>query len=264
MLVANDPFMLDEDIHAEPPSILYALPPHFEELSFIGKFQTLDFEVRDSSIILRASQSNGQYLLIEQVLTPDAFNNTTTEEMVLPSVVGFANDALGPVESLRASNRLSEAKRDILRDADRHEVKGWLSSMSGLEKLEILHFPLNILEGFAGEEAQERPPMAAKDVTLTLYPNECGDFKELKTWIKARAEARLPFEKLEIILDYSVPDTPPVDGELADSLRSSLAEHVKDVVVRVLCSPQRPTHRPGRWCYSPVYAYFCNVIRSCF
>lgn len=238
VLVANDPFMLDEDIHAEPPSILYALPPHFEELSFIGKFQTLDFEVRDSSIILRASQSNGQYLFIEQVLTPNALHNTAAEEMVLPSVVGFANDALGPVKSLRASNRLSETKRGILRDADRSGVRGWLSSMSGLEKLEILHFPLNILEGFAGEEAKQQSPLAAKDVTLTLYPNECGNFEELKTWIKARAEAQLPFEKLEILLDCSVPDVPPVDGELADSLRSSLAAHVKDVVVRVLCSPQ--------------------------
>lgn len=236
VLTANDPFMLEEDVHAEPPSILYALPPHFEELSFIGKFQTLDFEVQDSSIILRASQSNGQYLLIEQVLTPNAIYSTTTEEMVLPSVAAFANDALGPVTSLRASNRLSESKRGILRNADRYEVSGWLLSMSRLEKLEILHFPLNILKSFAGEKAQ--PPLAAKDVSLTLYPHECGDFGELKAWVKARAKAQLPFEKLEILLDLSAPDAPPVDGELADSLRSSLAEHVKDVIVQVLSSPQ--------------------------
>lgn len=48
VLSANDPFQLDYgDIHAEPLTILHALPPHFEELSFVGKFQTLDFRIRD-------------------------------------------------------------------------------------------------------------------------------------------------------------------------------------------------------------------------
>jgi len=238
VLVANDPFMLDDDFLADPPAILYALPPRFQELSFIGKFQALDFETRDSGITLRASQSSGQYLVIEQVPDPGDFYDATIEEMILPSATSFANNALGPVTTLRASNRLSESKRGILRDADCYEAKNWLLGMSGLEKLEILHFPLSFLQNFAGDKALGELPMAVKDVALTLYPDECGDFRELKAWVKARAEAQLPFEKLEVSLDYSAPATPPVDGEFVDSLRSSLAEHVKDVVVQVLRSPE--------------------------
>jgi len=239
VMAANDPFMLDDgDIHAEPPTILYALPPRFEELSFIGKFQTLDFEIRDSGMTLRAFQSSGQYLLIEQVPDPGAIYNATIEEMVFPSATSFANHALGPVTTLRASNRLSESKRSILQDADHYEANDWLLGMSDLEKLEILHFPLNFLESFAGDKAQGRLSLAVKDVTLILYPDECGEFGELKAWVKARAEAQLPFEKLEVSLDYSAPNAPPVDGGFVDSLRSSLAEHVKDVVVQVLRSPE--------------------------
>lgn len=238
VLVANDPFMLDDDMHADPPSILFALPPNFEELSFIGKFQTLDFEIRDTGIALRASQSNGQYLFVEQVPDPGTLHNATIDEMVLPSATCFGNHALGPVATIRANNRLSESKRGLLRDADRYEVNNWLSSIPDLEKLEICHFPLNFLSSFAGDKAERQLPLAARDVTLTLYPNECGDFEELKAWVKARAEARLPFEKLEIRLDCSTPATPPVDEKIVDSLRSSLAEHVKDVVVQVLHSSQ--------------------------
>jgi len=239
VMAANDPFMLDDsDIHAEPPTIIYALPPRFEELSFIGKFQTLDFEIRDSGMTLRASQSSGQYLLIEQVPDPGVIYNVTFEEMLLPSATGFANPAFGPVTTLRASNRLSESKRVILRDADRYETKNWLLNMSDLEKLEILHFPLNFLESFAGDKDQGELPLAVKDVTLILYPDECGDFGELKAWVKARAEAQLPFERLEVSLDYSAPTAPPVDRGFVDSLRSSLAEHVKDVVVQVLRSSE--------------------------
>lgn len=239
VMVANDPFTLDDgDIHAETPTILYALPPRFEELSFIGKFQALDFEIRDSGMTLRASQSSGQYLLIEQLPDPGAICNATIEEMILPSAAGFANPALGPVTTLKASNRLSESKRGILRDADGYEADNWLLSMSDLEKLEILHFPLNFLESFAGDEAQDKLPLAVKDVTLILYPDECGDFGELKAWVKARAKAQLPFEKLEVSLDYSAPTAPPVDGGFVDSLRSSLTEYVKDVVVQVLHSPE--------------------------
>ena len=238
VLSANDPFQLDYgDIHAEPLTILHALPPHFEELSFVGKFQTLDFRIRDSDITLRASQSSGQYLLVEQVPNSDAIENTTIEEIVLPSVASFANCALGPVTTLRVSNLLSEPKRCILRDADRYEVGNWLD-IPDLEKLEIRHFPPNFLECFGGANSRRKLPLAVKDVTLTLYPNECGDFEELKAWVKARAEAQLPFEKLEVSLDCSAPATLPVDGEFVDSLRSSLAEHVKDVVVQVLRSPQ--------------------------
>ena len=109
--------------------------------------------------------------------------------------------------------------------------------MPGLERLEILHFPLSFIQSFAGDKAQGKLPVAAKDVALTLYPDECGDFGELKAWVKARAEAQLPFEKLEVSLDCSAPATPSVDEEFVDSMRSSLAEHVKDVVVQVLRSP---------------------------
>jgi len=239
VLVANDPFMLnDGDFHDDPPSILYALPPNFEELSFIGKFQTLDFEVRDTGITLRASQSDGQYLFIKQVPDPGAFYNTTVDEAVLPSATCFGNHALGPVTTIRASNRLSESKRGIFREADQYAVNNWLLDIPDLEKLEIYHFPLNFLSSFAGDMTERRLPLAVRDVSLTLYPNECGDFEELKAWVKARAEARLPFEKLEVHLDYSAPASPPVDEKLTDSLRSSLAEHVKDVVVRVLGSSQ--------------------------
>ena len=238
VLAANDPFMLDGgDIHADPPTILYALPPHFKELSFVGKFQVLDFEIRDSGITLRASQSSGQYLLIEQVPNPDPFYEATIEEMVLPSATCFDHNGLGPVTTLRASNRLSESKRSILREADPYEVDNWLLALSHLEKLEIFYFPLHFLESFAGDKAQQQPPLAVREVTLTLYPNECGDFKELKAWVKAREEAQLPFKKLEVTLDCSAPTTPPVDEELVGSLRSSLAEYAKDVVVRVLRSP---------------------------
>jgi hypothetical protein len=240
VLIANDPFQLDAgDIHAETPSILYALPPHFDELSFIGKFQTLDFEIRDSGITLRASQPSGQYLFIEQVPDPGALDNNTIEEMVLPSATCFDNSAIGPVTTLRASNRLSESKRGILRNADPYDVNKWLLGMSDLEKLENLYFPLNFLAGFTGDRDQQQLPLAAKDVTLTVYPNECGDFKELQAWVKARTEAQLPFEKLQISLDCSAPVTPPVDEKFVDSLRSSLAEHVKDVVVEVLSSPSQ-------------------------
>lgn len=168
---------------------------------------------------------------------PDATENTTIEEMVLPSVTSFANCALGPATTLRASNLLSEPKQCILRDVDHYEVGNWLD-IPDLEKLEIRHFPPNFLECFGGDNARRKLPLAVKDVTLTLYPNECGDFEELKAWVKARAEAQLPFEKLEVSLDCSAPATLPVDGEFVDSLRSSLAEHVKDVVVQVLRSPQ--------------------------
>jgi hypothetical protein len=237
VLVANDPFSLDAgSIHEDPPSILYALPPHFEELAFIGGFQTLDFEIRDTGITLHASQSDGQYLLIEQVLDPEALCYNTIEEMVLPSVSGFASAALGPVTTLRASNRLSDSKRGVLRDAEPYEVDTWLSSMSNLEKLEIFYLPLNLLESFAGDKGRQQPPLAAKDVALTLYPNECGDFKELKAWAKARSEAQLPFEKLEVSLDCSAAAALPVDEEFVRSLRSSLAEYVEGVVVQVVHS----------------------------
>jgi len=238
VLVANDPFMPnDSDIHDDPPSILYALPPRFEELSFIGKFQSLDFEIRDSGITLRASQSSGQYLLIEQVPDPGAFYNNTMEEMVLPSATCFGNSDLGPVTTLKASNRLSEPNRGVLRDADPCEVGYWLLAMAGLEKLEIHYFPLNFLKSFAGDRDRQQSPLAAKEITLVLYPNECGDFKELKAWVESRAEAQIPFEKLEVTLDCSAPTTPPVDEKLVDSLRSSLAEYVKDVVVQVAYPP---------------------------
>ena len=109
--------------------------------------------------------------------------------------------------------------------------------MSDLEKLEISYFPLKFLKSFAGSKGQRRSPLAAKEVTLTLYPDECGGFKELKAWVKVRAEAQLPFKKLEVYLDCSAPTTPPVDEKFVQSLRSSLAEYVKDVVVQVLSSP---------------------------
>ena len=202
VLAVNDPFFLGgDDFHSDPPSILYVLPPNFEELSFIGKFETLDFEIRDSCITLRASQPSGQYLLIEQVPDPDAPENTI-EEMVLPSAISFANGILGPVTTLRASNLLSESKRDVLRDAGRYDVDRWLITMSGLERLEIFYFPLNFLECFAGGEGKQLSPLAVKEVTLIVYPNECGDFKELKAWVKARAEAQLPFEKLDSIVPH--------------------------------------------------------------
>ena len=238
VLAANDPFSLnDSDFHSDPPSILYALPPHFDELSFIGKFQALNFEIRDSGITLRASQWSGQYLLIEQVPDPDALENNTIEEMVLPSTTCFGNSLFGPVTTLRASNRLSGSKRDVLRDVSPYEVDRWLMTMPDLEKLEILHFPLNFLKSFVGDKAKQLLPLAAKEVSLTIYPNECGDFEELKAWVKARAEAQLPFEKLEVSLDCSAPLTPPVDEKSVDSLRSSLAEYVKDAIVRVLYLP---------------------------
>jgi len=233
VLVANDPFEPDE-YASDQPSLLYAFPPRFDELPFIGQFQTLDFEIRDSGITLRASQSSGQYLLIEQVPNPDSLYNNTIEEMALPSVTSFACSDFGPVTTIRASNRLSESKRAPLRDADSYEADKWLSSMPDLEKLEISHFPLKFLEGFAGDE--DRSLLAAKDVTLILYPNECGDFKELKAWVKARVEAQMPFKKLEVSLDCSTPASPPVDENFVHSLRSSLAEYVIDVVVQVLCS----------------------------
>ena len=234
VLVANDPFDPDE-YNSESPSLLYAFPRQFDELPFIGQFQTLDFEIRDSGITLRASKSGGQYLLIEQVPDPDSLYNNTIEEMVLPSATAFACSNFGPVMTIRASNRLSESKRGALRDADPHEVDRWLSSMSDLEKLEISHFPLKFLEGFAGGKG--RSLLAVQEVTLTLYPNECGDFKELKAWVKARAEAQLPFKKLEVSLDCSTLASPPVGEDFVDSLRSSLAGYVKDVVVQVLSSP---------------------------
>lgn len=238
VLAANDPFMLDgDDIHAESPNILYALPPRFAELSFIGNFQTIDFEILDLSITLRASQPNGQYLLIEQVPDPDAVDNNTIEEVVLPSATCFASSDFGPVTTLRASNRLSESKRGVLRDAAPYELASWMFSMSRLEKLEISYFPLNFLKSFSGKDGQTSL-VVAKDVTLTLYPDECGDFEELEAWIKARAEAQLPFDKLEVALDYSASVAPPVDERFVDSIRCSLAEYVKDVVVRVLPLPQ--------------------------
>ena len=234
VLVANDPFRLRHGGMGST-TILHALPPRFDELSFVGNFQTLDFEIRNSGITLRASQSNGQYLLIEQLPDPDALCNKTIEEMALPSATGFDHGGFGPVTTIRASNRLSESKRGALRDANPHRLNKWLSFMPDLEKLEISHFPLRFLESFSGGEG--RPPLAVKEVTLTLYPNECGDFKELKAWVKARAEARLPFKKLEVSLDCSTPTSPSsVNENFVHSLHSSLAEYVKDVVV-VLCSP---------------------------
>ena len=183
--------MLDYgDVHADPPTIIYALPP-------------------------------------------------SLEEMVLPSAIGLSNHGFAPVVALRVSNRLSKSKRGVLRDADPYELDSWILAMLDLKELEIFSFPLNFLESFAGDKGRQRSPLAAKDVTFTVYPAECGDFWEPKTWVKARAEARLPFERLEVSLDYSIPATPPVDENFIDSLRSSLAEHVlKDVVVQVLCSPQ--------------------------
>ena len=238
VLVANDPFSLDfGDIHSEPPSILYALPPRLDKLSFLGKFQTLDFEIRDSGITLGASQSSGQYLLIEQVPNQGAIYNNTIEEMVLPSTTGFCSSDFGPVTALRASNRLSGSKRGLLRDADSYETERWLAATSDLEKLEISYFPLNFLESFAGDKDEKHTLLAAKDVTLTVYPDECGDFGELKAWVKARAEAQLPFEKLQVSLDCSTPATPPVDENFVGSLRSSLAKYAKNVVVEVLYSP---------------------------
>jgi hypothetical protein len=235
VLAANDPFILGGDFHAEPSTVLYALPPHFDELSFIGNFETVDFEIQDSGITLRFSQPNGHYLLIEQVPDPDDIDNNTIEEIVLPSTTGFPTSAFGPVKTLRAINRLPKSKQGILRDAERHEVDAWLSPMSHLEKVEISYFPLNFLQGFSGGNDRQKLPMAAKDVTLTLYPEDCGDFEEITAWVKARMEAQLPFEKLEIALDCS---TAPEDEALVDSLRSSLAEYVKEVIVKVLRPPQ--------------------------
>ena len=239
VLIANDPFMSDSEFHEEPPNINYALPPSFDKFSFMGKFQTIDFEIVDSSITLRASQPNGQYLFIEQVPDPDpdAIFNTTMEEMILPSATGFALSGFGPVTTLRANNQLSKSKRGVLRDAESGDLVSWLSNMSHLEKLEVSYFPLSFFQSFSGDEGERRPPMAAKDVTLTLYPDECGDFEELKAWIRARAQAQLPFEKLEVALDYSESATPTVDEKFVESLRCSLAEYVKDVVVKVLRSP---------------------------
>ena len=236
-LVANDPFRLRHN-GGTGSTILHALPPRFDELSFIGSFQTLDFEIRTYGITLRASKSSGQYLLIQQVPDPDALCYKTIEEMALPSATGFDHRGFGPVTTIRASNRLSEPKRSVLRAANPHRLNSWLSSMSDLEKLEVSHFPLKFLKSFAGGEG--RPPLAVKEVILTLYPNECGDFKELKAWVKARAEAQLPFKKLEVSLDCSTPASPPVGEDFVDSLRSSLAEYVKDVVVQVLYSPPQP------------------------
>lgn len=234
MLVANDPFDPDE-YDSDPPSLLYAFPRCFDELPFIGKFQTLDFEIRDSGVTLRASQPSGQYLLIEQVPNPDSLYNNTIEEMALSSAIAFACSEFGPVTTIRASNRLSESNRGALRDADSYQVDRWLSSMTELENLEISYFPLKFLGGFAGGE--DLSILAVKEVNITLYPNECGDFKEIEAWVKARVEAQLPFKKLEVFLDCSVPASPPVDEKVVHSLRSSLAQYVKDVVVQVLCSP---------------------------
>ena len=236
VLAANDPFMLGDDFHADPSTILYALPPRFEELSFIGDFETVDFEIQDSRITLRLSQPSEHYLLIEQVPDPEDIDNNTIEEIVLPSATRFPASDFGPVKTLRAINRLPESKRGILRDAEPHEVDAWLSSMSHLEKVEISYFPLKFLRGFSGGKDQRELPMAAKDVTLTLYPEDCGDFEEITAWVKARMEAQLPFERLEVALDYSA--TPPKDEAFVDALRSSLAEYVKDVVVKVLRLPQ--------------------------
>jgi len=234
LLVANDPFRLRcGDVG--PTTILHALSPRFDELSFLENFQTLDFEIRNSGITLRASQSSGQYLLIEQVPDPDALCYKTIEEMALPSATGFYNRGFGPVTTIRASNRLSKSKRGVLRDANPHKLNGWLLFMSDLEKLEISHFPLKFLRGFAGGEG--RPPLAVKEVTLTLYHEECGNFKELKAWVKARAEGQLPFKKLEVSLDCSAPASPLVDEKVVHSLRSSLADYAKDLVVQVLRSP---------------------------
>ena len=205
-------------------------PPRFDELSFLGKFQTVDFEILDTGITIRASQPNGQYLLIEHVPDPDAIDNNTIEEMVLPSATCFATSDFGPVTTLRASNRLSGSKRGVFREADSHQLPLWKSTMPHLETLEISYFPLNFLQNFSGDE--NTPPLGAKDVVLILYPDECGDFGELKAWIKARAKAQVPFEKPEIALDYST--SPTVDEQSVESLRSSLAEYVKDVVVKVL------------------------------
>ena len=233
ILAANDPFVLDGGFHEEPPNILYALPARFDELSFFGKFRTIEFEILDSSITMRASQPNGQYLLIEQVPDPDDIDNNTMEEMVLPSATCFTFSDFGPVTTLRASNRLSGSKRDVLREAHSSELPFCNSTMPHLEKLEFSYFPLNFFKHFAGDG--KKPPVGAKDVVLTLYPDECGDFGELKAWIKARAEAQLPFEKLEVTLDYS---TATVDEKSVESLRSSLTEYVKEAVVKVLHLPQ--------------------------
>ena len=228
--------MLGDDFHADPSTILYALPPRFEELSFIGDFETVDFEIQDSRITLRLSQPSKHYLLIEQVPDPEDIDNNTIEEIVLPSATRFPASDFGPVKTLRAINRLPESKRGILRDAEPHEVDAWLSSMSHLEKVEISYFPLKFLRGFSGGKDRRELPMAAKDVTLTIYPEDCGDFEEITAWVKARMEAQLPFERLEVALDYSA--TPPKDEAFVDALRSSLAEYVKDVVVKVLRLPQ--------------------------
>ena len=85
--------MLDYgDVHAGPPTIIYALPPNFEE-------------------------------------------------MVWPSAIGLSNHGFAPVVALRASNRLSESKRGVLRDADPHELNSWLLTMLNLKELEIFYFP---------------------------------------------------------------------------------------------------------------------------
>ena len=157
VLVANDPFDPDE-YDPDPPSILHAFPPRFDELPFIGKFETLNFEIRDSGVTLHASQSSGQYLFMEQVPDPDALCNGKIEEMALPSATSFACSDFGPVTTLRASNRLSESKRGALRDADFYEVHNWLLSMSDLGSLEILHFPLKFIGSFSGGE--DRSPLA--------------------------------------------------------------------------------------------------------
>jgi len=210
-------------------------PPHFDELSFIGNFQTLDFEIQNSGITLHTSQSSGQYLLIEQVPDPDALYNNTIEEIAMPSAIGFDSSDFGPVTAIRVSNRLSKSKRGALRGSRSYRLDKWLFSMPELEKLEVLHFPLDFLRSFAGGKGQS--PLAVKETTLTLYPNECGGFKELKAWAKSRAKARLPFKKLEVSLDCSARGIPLVNEKTVHSLRSSLAGYVEDVTVRVLYPP---------------------------
>ena len=238
VLVANDPFLLECQWRLTTTAdITYALSPRPEELSFIGEFETLDFELRDSSITLHAFKPSGQYLLIEQVPDPDHedLEIKTIEDIASQSAADFALPELGPVTTIKATNLLSGSNRGVL---DYYGLRNpWLSDLPHLERLEISYFPLSYLEYFSGDKEKRKPPIPAKDVTLTLYPNECGDFKEIKAWVEARAKAKQPFEKLEIFLDYSAPDT-PVDEKVVDSLRTALAKHVKDVVVKVLQSSQ--------------------------
>lgn len=97
------------------------------------------------------------------------------------------------------------------------------------------HFLLKFLQSFSGDMSQREPSIVAKDISLTLCPDERRDFEELVDWAKSRTETRLLFEKFEVTLNYSTRQS--VDETFVDSLRSSLAEYVDDTVIKTLFSP---------------------------